>query len=680
MTRRVGIDLGTTWSAVAEVQRGRPAVLVLSGGERALPSVVRAKADGTTVVGTAALRAQALDPDGTIGFFKPEMGTREAAFLLNGREWTPARLSAAVLAELLRAAGLRTDEVRATITVPAYFDDHARVATMDAARLCGLEVDDLIHEPSAAALACGIGGRREETVVVYDLGGGTFDVSVVRLDPRQATVLATGGDHELGGREFDQVLVALVAERFRERHGVDPQDDATALALLTAQAESAKRALSERRDAEVPVVVGALADTVSVSRDDFEDHARPLLLTTADVLERVVADSGVATHALDAVLLVGGSSRMPMCERLVRERLPVDVRAGFNPSEVVVLGAALHAAGHETSSALTTRRLQDVTAHALGYVMINADATAFVNDVMLARNAPLPAQATKRRAVKTTSRGPNELHVHLLQGEQHRPVDNIALGRCTFSGIAHTTGEAHIDVSFAYDGDAMVQVTAIVDGVPLEPPRLERDDRDLSWTLEPPPVAQAQLDVVLVIDVSRSMMGRRLRAAKQACRAFLDELGDGPRTGLVSFHTQARIEVPVTGDRAEVRRAVERLDIRGGTDVAVGLDAAAGLLHGGATTGIGTLGVRAEDSARRAILLLTDGQTRREGHAIRLAGRLAESGIEIVPVGLPGADRGFLEAIATGDRTDLMTSTATLADAFRGIARELAVQEGGLRR
>jgi molecular chaperone DnaK len=684
-----GIDLGTTFSLLAQASDGRARVLAGPSGEASLPSIVRVKPD-RVVVGSAAGRSMAIDPDNTIGFFKTEMGRSGAGYMLAGREWSPSALSAEVLKQLLedtRRGGVEVDQ--AVITVPAYFGDHARLATFQAAELANLRVTELIHEPTAAAIAYGVGKNRAETVLVYDLGGGTFDVSLVRLAPDEIRVLATGGHHELGGRNFDELLADVVAERFRERHGIDPQEDPADAALLQTQVEGLKRALSELRSAECTVVAGGASDSIEVTRDQFEEHAAPLMLTTADLLDRVLADAGVSPSDLDAVLLVGGSTRMPMCEKLVSERLGMAPQTGLNPNEVVALGAALRAeAATDTARAAVpgpARALHDVTAHALGYVVVSADGERYVNDVMIPRNAQVPAQKLKQRSIRTQPGG-GELYVHLLQGDSRRPLDNEPLGRYSFQLPAGNGGEALVDIRFAYDEDAIVRISARVGDVDVGKPEIDRDDLDLAWTDGSPQEqvgATAPVEAILLIDTSGSMAGAPIQAAKDASRVFIEELGDDHRVGVIAFETSARIEAALGTRSGKLAAAVDKLRAGGGTSLESGLVKCRSEFFGGATSGSRdsrlqlALGGRAESrQARRVIVVLSDGGTANPGESTRLAKELARDEVDIVTVGLPGANKRFLDTIKTIDGDTFMASIGDLVSTFRGIAKELRNDDG----
>ncbi len=668
----VGIDLGTTFSLVAEMAETGLRVFPAPNGRHSTPSVVLLNGD-RVVVGDEAKRSAPLYPDRTFAFFKRDMGVPSAMRTVDGRGWSPAELSAKVLESLVADAERATSArpTRAVITVPAYFGDAARRATVDAGDLAGLDVLELIQEPTAAALAYGFGATREpRTILVYDLGGGTFDVSLVRVDTDGLQVVGTDGDHELGGKDWDDVLIGVVAERFAGTHGVDPRLDPAVSADLRERCEDAKRSLSTVQETTVPLVIDGVADRIRVTREEFETLSAPLLAATESLLQRVIQDAGLSWQAVAATVLVGGSTRMPACARLVERVTGKPASRGIDPDIAVVHGAALVAMRRATSThgsqssragLIRLPAIKDVTAHALGFVVINEAGDRYVNDVMIDRNSPIPAAATK---VKRLEKGADELDVYVLQGHQERPTATESLGRYRFGAIPGTERARDVSVTFMYDGDGIVRVSAAIRGTELPAPQHDPDDTDLAWTDEDPrDHARGHLDAVLLIDCSGSMMGSKLNEAKDSCADFARILGElnGARVGLVSFADGARVESPLTEHGREVEAAARRLNLYGGTDLAAGLARAATVFD-------------AKD-ARRVVVVVTDGEPNKRGAATSAAADCARRGIEIVTVGVSGADLAFLASIATTDRDSLFTDD--MRGALRSIARSLA---GGLTR
>jgi molecular chaperone DnaK len=657
----VGIDLGTTISLLAGAdQAGRIAVSNTRDGGPRLRSVVAVGERGVTV-GEEAVRAAPLDPESCFAFFKRSMGT-DWEVEAGGRQWRPEDLSAEVLRALVAdaSASFGSPPRRAVLTIPAYFGDDARRATREAAELAGIELLALIHEPTAACFAH---GARDGTVLVYDLGGGTFDVSVVRHGESGSEVLATLGDHRLGGKDWDDAMLELIVEAID--CDSDPRDDPALLVELEERAREAKHSLSRLETCAVNVSTASGVQRASVSRQAFQERTAHLFDRTAGIVARVLEDAGDAGRP-DQVLLVGGSTRMPPCAKIVERETGVRPGGGVDPDEAVVRGAAISAAGANGGSAGSggaLARIRDVTAHALGFVVVAADGTRYVNQVMVARNAALPAGASKSHTLDVGRGG--SLEVHMLQGEAERPLDNQPLGCWRFAEIVpERRGSIEVEVSYEYDRDGVVEVSARVAGKLLPDPVVDRDERDLSWTDEEPGSHAGGLSVVLVVDVSGSMSGRKLDEAKVAVVGFVDVLegaGLGDRVGLVSFSTGASCLAPIGVDPDSVRRAAQGLSIGGATEMEAGLKAAAKELH--------------DQEGRRIVVLLTDGEPNSAAATMRAREPLVESEVEIIARGVEGADLAFLDELATasGEILDL----SDLAGGFRGIARQLAATGAG---
>ncbi len=468
----VGIDLGTTISSIGQADDGGHVTLFpLRDGSPRLRSVVTIDEGGEIKVGEEAQRLAPLDPDSSFSFFKRSMGTTWKV-TAGDRTWTAPQLSAEVLRALADDAALAVGERprRAVVTIPAYFGDDARRATQEAAALADLEVLALLHEPTAACLAHRSRGDGTSTVLVYDLGGGTFDVSVVRFGAGCDEVLATAGDDRLGGKDWDDVLVDLVADRVYETLGADARDDLSVLAELQERAREAKHALSRMPRTAVTVHAAGRAHRVEVTRDEFEGLAGGLFARTEELVERVLVDVG-GRAVLDEVLLVGGSSRMPRCRTALERTTGLTPRTGVDPDAAVAHGAAIAASEAVTPARsgvgglAIARKVRDVTAHALGFVVVSSEGSRYVNEVMIQRNAPIPAAETKRQRLAVPRGGSGLLDVYMLQGEALRPLDTNPLGRWTFERVpGHRSGHVDIDVSYAYDEHGVVHVSAAVGG------------------------------------------------------------------------------------------------------------------------------------------------------------------------------------------------------------------------
>ncbi|MFN4259413.1 MAG: Hsp70 family protein [Gemmataceae bacterium] len=453
----VGIDLGTTYSAIASLdERGHAATLPNRDGEMITPSAIFLDLElGTAVVGQAALDVSLEYPDRVATLVKRRMGQASYGRPVAGREFRPEVLAAIILRKLVQDAELRIGPVhRAVITVPAYFDDTRRKATKDAGRIAGLEVLDIIDEPTAAGLAYsfqpppGPGGsahsdsllpREPRTVLVYDLGGGTFDVTLVRLGSQRFETLAIEGDVRLGGKDWDDRIVDYVAKKFQQEYGSDPRGDPQSLAVLQAAAERAKRTLSKLPHASITCSHAGKVLTVPLSRADFEALTRDLLTRTRLTTQQLLRQAGVSWDAIDRVLLVGGSTHMPMTAQMLHELSGQQPDNSLAVSEVVARGAAIHASIAALRGGEPELDLEDDVLDALGQIVeINVISHSLgievkhqgerINDILIVKNTQLPAAAS--RVYRTVIENQQRVRVKVLQGEAHQADACISIGEC----------------------------------------------------------------------------------------------------------------------------------------------------------------------------------------------------------------------------------------------------------
>ncbi|MCB0907799.1 MAG: Hsp70 family protein [Nocardioidaceae bacterium] len=464
MGQVVGIDLGTTYSAVAVVgASGKPEVLVNRDGERITPSVVFFD-DGATLVGSMAKRSAATAPLDVVQFVKRQMGDKDWRFEpSSGGSYSPEEVSAVILkrlkedAELFLGEGEVTDAV---ITVPAFFDDARRRATKDAGKIAGLNVLRVLNEPTAAALAYGLDLGGSGTVLVFDLGGGTFDVTVMKIGDGVFDVLGTDGLHELGGFEWDNRLMLWLNEQFQAEGGADLTDTFETEAELREKAELAKRTLTSAPQARVILSNAGVTKTITVTRETFDDLTRDLLNQARDMTESLVEELGLTFGGIDQVLLVGGSTRMPQVANMLEEisgRPPL--RAG-NPDELVALGAAIQAsleAGGDASEASVQATVLDVTSQALGTIALN-DERELKNWIIIPRNRKIPASESE--VFNTVNEGQTEIKIQVTQGDDDDPeyVRFVTKdGGQVFSIPPYPVG-APIRITFHYDIDQTIQV------------------------------------------------------------------------------------------------------------------------------------------------------------------------------------------------------------------------------
>jgi molecular chaperone DnaK len=470
MTDIVGIDLGTTNSLIASVERGQPHVLPDEQDQSLLPSVVGVSAKGELLVGTPARNQYILEPDRTVKSIKRKMGTDERISLA-GRMHTPQEISAFILGRLRDIAQRHCSEPveRAVITVPAYFADAARQATKDAGEIAGFEVVRIINEPTAAALAYGLDRKEDQKVAVYDLGGGTFDVSIVELSQGVIEVRASHGNTSLGGDDFDALIVQHVADQFHAQHGVDLRRDRHALSRLVRAAEAAKITLSDHpyaRIAEEFIArrgpLKSLHLDLELARHDFEGMLAALVQSTLESVDRALHDAGLRARDLQKVLLVGGSTRIPLVRRMLAEHLGQEPQSDIHPDEAVALGAAIQAAiiGGEPIAPV----LVDVAPRSLGIQAARLVLGHVVTDrysVLIPRNTAVPC--TKSEAFYTLAPDQADARIRVFQGDDMVASRNDLLGEFLFEDISLDPEglNREVLVRFDYDVDGIVHVAAI---------------------------------------------------------------------------------------------------------------------------------------------------------------------------------------------------------------------------
>jgi molecular chaperone DnaK len=459
MGKTVGIDLGTTNSVVAVMEGGEPVVIPNAEGSRLTPSVVAFTKTGERLVGAAAKRQAIINPDRTIISIKRKMGTRER-IRIDDKEYTPEEISAMILQKLKADAeaylGEKVDA--AVITVPAYFNDAQRTATKNAGEIAGLKVLRIINEPTAASLAYGLDKKSNETILVFDLGGGTFDVSILEVGDGVFEVKATSGDTHLGGDDFDMRIVNWVADEFKKETGIDLRKDPQAMQRLREAAEKAKIELSSMVETEInlPFITadaeGPKHLLYKITRAKFEE-------LTADLVERLkgpfyqaLSDAKLDVKDIDEVILVGGATRMPCVQELVRKLAGKEPNKGVNPDEVVAIGAAIQAGvlGGEVKDVV----LLDVTPLSLGIETLGGVFTKLIE-----RNTTIPTR--KSEIFTTAADGQTEVEIHVLQGEREMARDNKTLGRFHLTGIPPAPrGVPKIEVTFDIDANGILHVSA----------------------------------------------------------------------------------------------------------------------------------------------------------------------------------------------------------------------------
>jgi molecular chaperone DnaK (HSP70) len=692
----IGIDLGTTFSCVATIdEHGKPIVLKNEDGNSITPSVIAFEQDGTVIVGDEAKNIQSLGDANIASFFKREMGNPGFYLTFHGKQYSPTDLSAYVLAELKADAekALGKTVTKAVITCPAYFNAIQREEVKNAGKLAGLDVLRVINEPTAAAVAFGIKSEKDQTLLVYDLGGGTFDVTLMKVTADEITVLATDGNHQLGGKDWDDTLRRYAVGQFREEFAVNPlEDSATANDLLVA-AENAKKALSQKTTTNFIIVYNGDKGRYEITREQFEYATRHLINQTLTLCESVLDAKQMDWKDIDGILLVGGSTRMPQVESELKNHTDKPILHGINVDEAVAIGAAIQADldANEKHYTLETpqnsgkggytlegrRTIKDVTGQSLGMIAENADRSKYINTIIIPRNTNIPSCEVRPFQLRTSSRQDNEIEVYVTQGESLLPSGCAILGKYVISGITHERGNTVCDIEYHYDKSGTVEVCAKQRSTGKNLITRKDEPGDMSWTdlcpkdRDPEPeLVIEHVTVLIAIDTSGSMSGQAFILAKKAAKDFLSQMDlSNCSVGIIDapFGLTSRMILSPSQNAKEIVRAIDSIDSSYDTT----------LKSGGSLFAIIKVELADIDGQRFAVIL-TDGQWGGQETLIRQASECHAVDIQIASLGFGDVDGHFLRAIANWDM--IMTSPERFSESFSKIAQVITEGKTELQR
>jgi molecular chaperone DnaK len=588
MNNFVGIDLGTTFSVVAYIKDGKPEVIPNNQGKRITPSVIDLGSN-PPLVGDDAKEKQALGDEQVYAFFKRDMGNPHALYLENNQEYTPIDLSSMVLSYLKHCAEdfLGQSVTDAVITVPAYFNNMQREATIEAGKKAGFNILRIINEPTAAAIAYGVRPNQNNSkILVYDLGGGTFDVSLVEVTGDELRVIATDGDHILGGKDWDDRILQFLATQFEEDFGVELMgEDFNELMIL---AEKTKISLSTKQAVKVSVKGGGHQASYEITRQQFEQLTKDLIERTQMLVNIVLDEANLTWKDIEGAVLVGGSTRMPMVREYVEEmsgKLPL---SGVNPDEAVALGAAIQAAidieakqqknpqlflSGKTQSTETlllggVKKSSDVISHSLGMIAVSENGDKYINSIIISKNQPIPSQQTRPYQFRVKKGEENKLEVFMTQGETLDPMSCVYLGNYVFTDIPMVNSRlAIIDITYSYNLSGVVEVSAVerstqkpltltIEPVPLDVP----DDRFTKSPQET--VVREHLNIYMAFDLSGSMNGRPLNEAIEAAKSFVTQCDlTTTSIGIIEFSDKTLTTVNSSQNIRKINHGIQNLSI-----------------------------------------------------------------------------------------------------------------------
>ena len=694
MAIRVGIDLGTTFSSVAWInpQNTRAEIIKNMYGKSVTPSVLCFEENGNILYGEDAKAMQENGDTNSMAFFKRSMGNENFRVNILGKSYNATDLSAILLEKIVKEAEENLGEKigSAVITVPAYFSHKERQATMDAGKRAGLDIIAIINEPTAAAFAYGLNEKgTDQTVLIYDLGGGTFDATIARIKKDSIEILASGGDHQLGGKDWDMALVSYFKDEFYDEYDQEIESNFEEDSMLMVLAEKTKMQLSQMENAKASFYHDRKRLSLDINRKEFESITRYLLIKTEDVVEKLLKELNMSWSDIDGTILVGGSTRMVMVSDYIEKMTGKKPLAGVNVDEAVAIGAAIRANIKSDGTSLLAssiesrpgkmflgaKKITDVTAHSLGMITISSDGKKYINKKIIPKNSKIPAKNTEEVKLKTSTYD-NEIEVYVNQGEYERPLDNTIVSKYVISGIEDTRShEAFVDVTYSYDENGIIGVSAVQNdnGKNLEV-RSEDLDEDMSWTDKNPqdvmPKIQANIDIVLAIDLSGSMYGTPLDTAMEAMKKFAHNFNlEFTSIGIVGFAERCEVVLESSHDYRKIVSSIEGL---------YGINLGAGTTSQPFTKARESLIKKGNRTNKKYIIVLTDGEWYGKIDPIGESRKCIEAGIDIAALGFGDADYKFLKKISNLDDLSGMTNLDQLSGSLSKIAQAIDKGSTGL--
>lgn len=696
----VGIDLGTTNSAVAYVnENNQPVILKNSVNESTTPSAIYFGKNGNIKIGKNAKNMEEFGESEVASFYKRNMNVEEKMFYFQGKEYSPIDLSAIFLKELVlqieNKNNVKID--RAIITVPAYFSEIEKQNTRKAAEKAGIDVIKLINEPTAAAIAYGFkGSQNSKNVMIYDLGGGTFDVTIAKVYDKNIDVIAVGGNHVLGGKDWDENLCDYILEKYYDESGNDYRRTDEVIKSLMVTVEKIKKRLTEEKEISETIEINGEKFQFNISEEEFAERTCFLLEKTMFTIDEMFKENDLRWNQIDDVILVGGSTRMNMVIELIRKVLGKEPLYSINPDEAVAMGAAIQAKSEkvrdERLSLMGKKRnslevatgkrghiegeivVRDVISHSLGMISISEDGKRYMNDIMIKKNTKYDkAHYTKKRQLNVSKNiSENEMDIYLLQGDAMNPLGCEIVKKYVFYDIEYVNGGVtKLNITFYHNDSGTVEVEAIqTENNKTLKYRQEKVEEDLSWLEEPPlqnVSGEVQKTVIyMAVDLSYSMYKEGIRGASKAMKDFIDSFDlNNIKVGIIGFADRSKVLIEATDNKNKLFDRINQME-RDVDDTILG----AGTGKEPLSLGRKELGKFSEFD-NRYLIILTDGvwDYKAKTDGLREKNNYINEGYEIVAMGFSTADETFIKKISTREELAKFDSIEALSKNMSRIAQ-----------